>query len=131
MFSRRASSSAVLSNAVAIPLRRYSSSTHTIDEPFLLIGEIEDKRDTPAFSLSRLLELLPETIDDEYGKRLYTFKIKYVHTFPDAPWMIKYEADEISHGTVKNPVFFAKSPIESCVKVIEWVMSNGYELNGI
>lgn len=81
----------------------------------------------PAWSLSALLGLLPKKIDDEYKSRLYTFIIKYEHTFPDSPWQIKYESARLS----KSPLFFAKDPIEACVKAIEWLTENNYKLNEI
>lgn len=97
----------------------------TLDEPFLETGEVPDKRDTPAWSLSALLGLLPKKIDNEYKSRLYTFRIKYEHTFPDSPWQIKYESARLS----KSPLFVARDPIDACVKAIEWLMDNGYKLN--
>lgn len=79
----------------------------------------------PAWSLSRLLELLPKRINDEYNYQKYGFKIEYSLTFNDAPWQITYKG-----GTLVNPgYFFDKSPIEACVKAIEWLTENGYKLN--
>lgn len=80
---------------------------------------------TPAWSLSRLLELLPKRINDEYNYQKYGFKIEYSLTFNDAPWQITYKG-----GTLVNPeYFFDKSLIEACVKAIEWLHANGYKLN--
>ena len=79
----------------------------------------------PAWSLSRLLELLPKRINDEYNYQKYGFKIEYSLTFNDAPWQITYKC-----GTLVKPgYFFDKSPIEACVKAIEWLTENGYKLN--
>lgn len=103
---------------------------HTIDEPFLVIGEVDDERDTPAWSLSALLGLLPQEIKvdpspyDEiqrYGLLIYPFM---------GGWQVDYqycEDDECHclkcvHGT---------DLIEACAKAIEWLTSNGYKLNEI
>lgn len=79
----------------------------------------------PAWSLSALLELLPKRINDEYNYQKYGFKIKYSLTFNDAPWQIIYEGGTL----VKAEYFFDKSPVEACVKAIEWLTDNGYKLN--
>ncbi len=86
---------------------------------------LKDRGYIPAWSLSRLLELLPKRINDEYNYQKYGFKIEYSLTFNDAPWQITYKG-----GTLVKPgYFFDKSPIEACVKAIEWLTENGYKLN--
>lgn len=79
---------------------------------------------TPAWSLSALLELLPKKIMNGVS-RIYTVEIAYSHTFNDAPWTINYEGN----GLNKNAHFNGKSPIEACVKAIEWLTANNYKLN--
>lgn len=105
----------------ALSLMDYDSAVHERD------SRRESYEVIPAWSLSALLGLLPKKIDDEYKSRLYTFIIKYEHTFPDSPWQIKYESARLS----KSPLFFAKDPIEACVKAIEWLTENNYKLNEI
>lgn len=78
----------------------------------------------PAWSLSALLELLPKKIMNGVS-RIYTVEIAYSHTFNDAPWTINYEGN----GLNKNAHFNGKSPIEACVKAIEWLTANNYKLN--
>lgn len=80
--------------------------------------------DTPAWSLSALLSLLPKKIMNGVS-RIYTVEIAYSHTFNDAPWTINYEGN----GLNKNAHFNGKSPIEACVKAIEWLTANNYKLN--
>ncbi|WP_289713397.1 hypothetical protein [uncultured Muribaculum sp.] len=78
----------------------------------------------PAWSLSALLGLLPKKIMNGVS-RIYTVEIAYSHTFNDAPWTINYEGN----GLNKNAHFNGKSPIEACVKAIEWLTANNYKLN--
>lgn len=78
---------------------------HTIDEPFLVIGEVEDERDTPAWSLSALLiNILPNSI----------------------------VIDGIEHVLcVYSGEYKDADPIEISVRMIEWMNENGYKLNEI
>lgn len=86
--------------------------------------------DTPAWSLSALLGLLPKEIKvdespydevQKYGLLIYPFM---------GGWQVDYqycEDDECHclkcvHGT---------DPIEACVKAIEWLSANGYKLNDV
>lgn len=86
--------------------------------------------DTPAWSLSVLLGLLPKEIKvdespydevQKYGLLIYPFM---------GGWQVDYqycEDDECHclkcvHGT---------DPIEACVKAIEWLSANGYILNDV
>ncbi len=50
---------------------------------------------TPAYSLSRLLELLPKKIKGNEYIDDYYFSIKYDHCCKDFPWTIKYENSPI------------------------------------
>lgn len=84
----------------------------------------------PAWSLSKLLGLLPKEIKvdespydevQKYGLLIYPFM---------GGWQVDYqycEDDECHclkcvHGT---------DPIEACVKAIEWLSANGYKLNDV
>ena len=86
--------------------------------------EVSSLKPFPAWSLSALLELLPKRIMNGVS-RIYTVEIAYSHTFNDAPWTINYEGN----GLNKNTHFNGKSPIEACVKAIEWLTANNYKLN--
>uniref|UniRef100_A0AAU8AUN1 Uncharacterized protein n=1 Tax=Dulem virus 40 TaxID=3145758 RepID=A0AAU8AUN1_9CAUD len=86
----------------------------------------------PAFSLSALLGLLPTSIlspmGDEYMLELSKLRM---HDAWEVQWyngrsrFITYDKQK------KFCKLWSKSPIESCVKAIEWLMENGYKLNGI
>lgn len=96
-------------------------------EDVLLIKKLDATlfdTDTPAWSLSALLSLLPKKIMNGVS-RIYTVEIAYSHTFNDAPWAINYEGN----GLNKNAHFNGKSPIEACVQAIEWLTANNYKLN--
>lgn len=103
-------------------------SCYSLETELKFYGYYDPKRHIeiiPAWSLSRLLELLPKRINDEYNYQKYGFKIEYSLTFNDAPWQITYKG-----GTLVKPgYFFDKSPIGACVKAIEWLTENGYKLN--
>ncbi len=83
--------------------------------------------DSPAWSTSRLLELLPKKIKGNEYIDDYYFSIKYDHCCKDFPWTIKYENSPL----FKNKIFMDKSLIEVCVKAIEWLTKEGYKLNKI
>lgn len=85
---------------------------------------VDETKETLVWSLSALLELLPKKIMNGVS-RIYTVEIAYSHTFNDAPWTINYEGN----GLNKNAHFNGKSPIEACVKAIEWLTANNYKLN--
>ena len=81
--------------------------------------------DSPAWSLSALLALLPKEITDDNGNE-YHFSLAY-----ERPLCSDYD---VSY----KPCWFdgedliAKhdsSPIEACVQMIEWLTANGYTLN--
>ncbi len=73
---------------------------------------------TPAWSLSALLGLVPKTLPNGFE-----FNIEFDHSDTSEPWWITY-ADERYWQC-----FSDKSPIEACVKAIEWLAANNYKLN--
>ena len=87
---------------------------------------------TPAFSLSCLLGLLPTSILSPMGNEymLELSKLRMHNTW-EVQWyngrnrFITYDRQK------KFCRLWSKSPIEACVKAIEWLTANGYKLNGI
>lgn len=83
---------------------------------------------TPAWSLSSLLGLLPREIETDDGS--YSEKQKYtLLLYPYAKgWQIDYQycEDDECHSPM---CAHDESPIEACVKAIEWLTANGYKLN--
>lgn len=84
----------------------------------------------PAFSLSALLGLLPKVIKEDespydevqkFGLLIYPYM---------GGWQVDYQCCEDDecyclkcvHGT---------DLIEACVKTVEWLVANGYKLNGV
>lgn len=103
---------------------------HTLDEPFLDMGEVTDKRDVPAFSLSALLSLLPKEI--KVDESPYDEVQKYallIYPFMGG-WQVDYQYCEDDECHCLKCVYGADL-IEACVKAIEWLTANGYKLNGI
>lgn len=102
----------------------------TLDEPFLDTGEVTDKRDTPAWSLSRLLSLLPTSIMSPLGNEyMLELSKRRMHNVWEVQWV--YSRSRFTTYN-KQKVFqklWDKSPIEACVKAIEWLTNNGYKLN--
>ena len=86
----------------------------------------------PAWSLSRMLELLPTSIlsplGNEYMLELSKLRMHNV-------WEVQWTYNRSRFTTYnKQKVFqklWDKSPIEACVKAIEWLTNNGYKLNEI
>lgn len=105
---------------------------HTIDEPFLETGEADDKRDTPAWSLSALLALLPTSIISPLGNeyRLELSKLR-MHNAWEVQWWYNRSRFTTYDKQKKFHKLWDKSPVGACVKAIEWLTSNGYKLNEI
>lgn len=98
--------------------------------PFKDCARKDEEGFAPAWSLSRLLGLLPKEI--KVDESPYDEVQKYgllIYPFMDG-WQVEYqycENDECHclkcvHGT---------DPIEACVKAIEWLSANGYKLNDV
>lgn len=81
------------------------------------------ENDSPAWSLSALLALLPDSIKrneySTYDLELSKTSIAYV-----------YYADMDSYLNPHEKLhLYSDDLIEACVKAIEWLTANGYELN--
>ena len=78
----------------------------------------------PAFTVADLIAILPITCGNLH---IYIEEITNSHKF------IYYEGREYIHDEgytdLKTVLFVENSLVESCVKAIEWVISNNYKLN--
>lgn len=77
-----------------------------------------NKEDTPAWSLSALLALLPRTIT--HKGRTNIFGLYHEEEKDGGQWNCS------CHGTV---FFLEDTPFEAIIKMIEWLTANGYPLN--
>lgn len=112
----------------ALSLMDYDSAVH----------ERDSRRETyevvPAWSLSRLLELLPKTIDIDG----YPYRISIYFENPDEPvignqWCLFYKPiknTEKSHYIDDVPMY-APDLIECAVLMVEWLTRHNYKLNEI
>lgn len=82
----------------------------------------------PAFSLSRLLELLPKLIFDKNHEGFYFSLAKECASSADYNAAYKPCWTEETDNLIEKR---SPSPIEACVQLIEWLMQNGYKLNEI
>lgn len=84
----------------------------------------------PAWSLSRLLSLLPTSIMSPLGNEyMLELSKRRMHNVWEVQWV--YSRSRFTTYN-KQKVFqklWDKSPIEACVKAIEWLMENNYKLN--
>lgn len=93
----------------------------TLDEPFLDTGEVADKWDIPAWSLSALLSLMPKVIESHsILPEMYSLLLMP----KDNACMACYANKKLQHI-----VYVAQPIIEACVQLIEWLTANGYKLN--
>lgn len=76
---------------------------------------------TPAWSLSRLIELLPESIKHDGVE--CTLSMSKTKGFQIAYYGLGYILARISPLKINDT-----SPIETCVKSIEWLISNDYPI---
>lgn len=93
----------------------------------------KDEKDfIPAWSLSALLGLLPTSILSPMGnKYMLELSSLRMHDAWEVQW---FNGREKFRTYDKQKVFhklWDKSPIEACVKAIEWLAANGYKLNEI
>ena len=79
-----------------------------------------DNEDTPAWSLSALLSLLPKCL---MWQGLY---YRLVMGPNENGWEIEYNDLSVLNNLHRVK---ADSPIEACVQMIEWLTKNGYTLN--
>lgn len=82
----------------------------------------------PAWSLSTLLGLLPKEIYEEETDDSFFFSLA-----KEFPLSEEYGAAYIPCWDNGDAIVRKRdnSPIEACVQLIEWLMGNGYKLNGI
>ena len=73
----------------------------------------------PAFTIADLIAILPITCGDLH---INIEEIKNSHKF------IYYEGRD-GYDNLQTVLFVENSLVESCVKAIEWVLSNNYKLN--
>lgn len=93
---------------------------------------LKDRGYIPAWSLSALLSLLPTSILSPMGNE-YMLELSRLrmHDAWEVQW---FNGRERFRTYDKQKVFhklWDKSPIEACVKAIEWLAANGYKLNEI
>ena len=91
---------------------------------------LKDRGYIPAWSLSALLSLLPTSILSPMGNE-YMLELSRLrmHDAWEVQW---FNGRERFRTYDKQKVFhklWDKSPIEACVKAIEWLTANGYKLN--
>lgn len=110
-------------------------------EPFLVLGEIprdnetgemSNEGDVPAWSLSALLEIIPQRILGPHADTPCDF---ILHHHPDL-WIAMYH-DGKTFGDSEDYTWQccsecrADNPIEACVRMIGWLVGNNYPLNTI
>ncbi len=97
----------------------------TIKEPYW-------DEDIPAYSLTRLLSLLPTSITSILGNEYFLELSKVrMHNAWEVQWhngRCRWPTHDKSGKFCK---LWDKSPIEACVKAIEWLTKEGYKLNEI
>lgn len=105
-------------------------------EPYKFFkDDVDEYEVTPAWSLSRLLELMPTSIMSALGNEymLELSKLR-MHDEWEVQWNnghTRFATYDKQSNTKKFCRLWAKSPIEACVKAIEWLHANGYKLNEI
>lgn len=84
----------------------------------------------PAWSLSALLSLLPTSISSPLGNeyRLELSKLR-MHNAWEVQWWYNRSRFTTYDKQKKFHKLWDKSPIEACVKAIEWLTNNGYKLD--
>lgn len=87
----------------------------------------------PAWSLSRLLSLLPKEIDIDG----YPYRISIYFENPDEPvignqWCLYYKPKKHNEKSrIDDVPMYAPDLIECAVQMIIWLINYGYKLNGI
>lgn len=86
---------------------------------------------SPAWSLSRLLSLLPKEIDIDG----YSYRISIYFENPDEPvignqWCLYYKPKKHNEKSrIDDVTMYAPDLIECAVLMIEWLTANNYKLN--
>lgn len=111
----------------ALSLMDYTSAVH----------ERDSRRETyevvPAFSLSRLLSLLPKEIDIDG----YSYRISIYFENSDEPvignqWCLYYKPKKHNEKSrIDDVPMYAPDLIECAVQMIIWLINYGYKLNVI
>lgn len=93
---------------------------------------VDKVHEVPAWSLSRLLELLPTSILSPLGNEyMLELSKRRMHDAWEIQWVyvrnrfVTYDKHHNFHR------LWDKSPIGACVKAIEWLTENNYKLNQI
>lgn len=93
---------------------------------------VDETKETLVWSLSRMLELMPASILSPTGIE-YMLELSKLR-MRDA-WEIQWFNGNrrlYTFDNQRNSCYLRdKSPIEACVKAIEWLADNGYKLNEI
>ena len=101
----------------------YPTGNYELVMKYKSFGDMEDKV-IPAFTIADLIDMLPITCGDLH---INIEEITNIHKY------IYYEGREYIHGKgyadLQMVLFVENSFVESCVKAIEWVVSNNYTLN--
>lgn len=111
----------------ALSLMDYTSAVHERD------SRRENYEVIPAWSLNRLLELLPKEIDIDG----YPYRISIYFENPDEPvigskWCLYYKPKKHNEKSSINDVpMYAPNLIACAVLMIEWLAENNYKLNEI
>lgn len=106
-----------------------TASQKATKEDILLVknaGKTLFDTDTPAWSLSRLLGLLPKRIKRGDCSD-YTLSLSCDGCF----WDLEYTYARYCGEDDSLVLFEDTDPIEACVKAIEWLTENNYKLNEI
>ena len=100
------------------------------EQPTLSVGSPFLVGATHAWSLSALLELLPTSLTSAMGNEymLELSKLR-MHNAWEIQWYNGRERWRTKDKDKKYHKLWDESPIEACVKAIEWLTANGYTLN--
>ena len=87
---------------------------------------------TPAWSLSALLNLLPQIITDKYWLTIQKLKNRNNQIRWGVAYMAcKYDKDGTlnTHSAGRKFSTITTDLMEACIETIEWLTANGYNLN--
>lgn len=94
----------------------YPTGNYELVMKYKSFGDMEDKV-IPAFTVADLIAILPTTCGD--------FQIGLDRVRNDSTHIFYEDYEKSSHIVF----FIENSLVESCVRAIEWVLSNNYKLN--
>lgn len=90
--------------------------------------EVSSLRPIPAWSLTAILALLPARIVDEATDYEYWVALYKVDFKGTDEYEVQYTPGPLAFETLAS--IRRDSPIEACVCMVEWLVKNGYKLNG-